>query len=266
MPPTSSERYAVVSCHVERPLDDAVWCRFSSLQAAAPGGLGIAALIRPPDAAAGELDEELWLERAREAVARAPLGHHTHFTSPTHARPTGGETGARVLREGAWLRERGLEPTLFCGGGWYTDRSVAEACAELGYVDCTPRATRPPYLPADAAWAELVDPAVLRLDNDRDDQSQTAGRLPVIPTTHGAGDLARALVRPSRLPPRVHAYFHDTDLVSPVRRALIVNALRLLGRLRPATGLDALASDVRAAAPETSWESVARGEAAAGRA
>ena len=29
---TSRERYAVVSCHVERPLDDAVWARFSALQ------------------------------------------------------------------------------------------------------------------------------------------------------------------------------------------------------------------------------------------
>ena len=123
--PTSSERYAVVSCHVERPLDDAVWRRFAALQARRPGSLAVAALIRPPDAAAGELDEALWLARAREAAARGPLGHHTHFTSPTHARPTGGETGARVLREGAWLREQGLSPTLFCGGGWYTDRSVA---------------------------------------------------------------------------------------------------------------------------------------------
>ena len=256
----------MVSCHVERPLDDAVWCRFSSLQAAAPGGLGIAALIRPPDAAAGELDEELWLERAREAVARAPLGHHTHFTSPTHARPTGGETGARVRREGAWLRDQGLSPTLFCGGGWYTDRSVAEACAELGYVDCTPRTTRPRYLPPGAAWAELATPTVLLLDNASNSLLQASVRLPVIPTTHGVGDLVRALVRPGGLPPSLHAYFHDTDLVSPVRRSLILNALRLLGRLRPASDLDALAVHVRMSAPKTTWDAVARGEGAAGRA
>ena len=139
MPPTTPERYAVVSCHVERPLDDAVWSAFGALQLRRPGGLAIAALMRPPDAAAGETDEERWLERAREAAARGPLGHHTHFTSPTHARPTDGDTGPRVLREGAWLRERGLAPSVFCGGGWYTDRSVALACAELGYADCTPR-------------------------------------------------------------------------------------------------------------------------------
>ena len=36
---TSRERYAVVSCHVERPLDDVVWERFSALQDARPGPL-----------------------------------------------------------------------------------------------------------------------------------------------------------------------------------------------------------------------------------
>ena len=255
----------MVSCHVERPLADAVWHRFAALQEAKPGGLTIAALIRPPDAAAGEHDQALWLERARAAAANGPFGHHTHFTSPTHARPTGGETGTRVRREGAWLREQGLEPTLFCGGGWYTDLSVAEACAELGYADCTPRGTRPAYLPPDAAWAELATPAVLRLDNASNSLLR-ATRLPVIPTTHGIGDLVRALVRPRGLPPRVHAYFHDTDLVSPMRRTLIANALRLLGRRRPAGDLDAVSADVRAAGTETTWEAVARGEAAAGRA
>ena len=132
VPPTSSERYAVVSCHVERPLDDAVWRAFAELQGRRPGGLAIAALLRPPDAEAGELDEDTWLARAREAAARGPLGHHTHFTSPTHARPTGGDPGERVRREGAWLRERGVTPTLFCGGGWYTDRSVARGVRRAG--------------------------------------------------------------------------------------------------------------------------------------
>jgi len=261
MPPTSSERYAVVSCHVERPLDDRVWRAFADLQRRRPGGLAIAALIRPPDRAAGELDETLWLERARGASRRGPLGHHTHFTSPSHARPAGGDTGARVREEGAWLREHGLEPTLFCGGGWYTDRSVAEACAELGYVDCTPRVTRPHYLPEGAAWAELATPAIVELEGASDDQSRA--RLAAVPTTHGAGDLARALVRPG-LPARVHAYFHDTDLVDRRRRALIVLGLQLLGRRRPSTDLDAVAAAVREHAPPVAWGRVARGEAAAG--
>ena len=203
MPPTTPERYAVVSCHVERPLDDRVWAAFAALQERRPGGLAIAALMRPPDAAAGEHDDETWLRRAHEAASRGPLGHHTHFTSPTHARPTGGDPGERVRREGAWLAERGVSPTLFCGGGWYTDSGVARACADLGYADCTPRTTRPPYLPPDAAWAELDSPARIEVDGST---------LCAVPTSHGAGDLARALARPG-LPPRVHAYFHDTDLV-----------------------------------------------------
>jgi hypothetical protein len=251
MPSTTPERYAVVSCHVERPLDDDVWAAFSSLQERRPGGLAIAALVRPPDTDAGEVDDALWLRRAREAAGRGPLGHHAHFTSPTHARPTGGETGERVLRDGAWMRDAGLAPTLFCAGGWYTDASVARACAELGYVDCTPRATRPPYLPEGAAWAELCEPARVELDG---------ASLIAVPTTHSAGDLARALVRRA-LPPRVHAYFHDTDLLDRRRRALIVAALVLLGRRRPATDLDAVAAGARRGAPSLAWADVGRGGA-----
>ena len=249
MPPTVTERYAVVSCHVERPLDDRVWAAFASFQALRPGGLRVAALMRPPDAAAGEHDEATWLERARAAVALGPLGHHTHFTSPTHARPTGGEPGARVAREGAWLRERGLAPTLFCGGGWYTDASVAEACAALGYVDVTPRRTRPSYLIDDAAWAELDRPARIDLG---------ATTLVAVPTTHGAGDLLRALVRRG-LPSQVHAYFHDTDLVDPRRRRLIALGLKLLARRRPVSDLDAVAATL-ANAPVVPWHEIARGE------
>ena len=85
---TSRERYAVVSCHVERPLDDPVWTRFAALQEARPGGFAIAALVRPADPAFDE-DEARWVDRAREAAKRGPLGHHTHWTAPDHARPTG---------------------------------------------------------------------------------------------------------------------------------------------------------------------------------
>src|SRR5262245_929984 len=128
MPHTEDKRYAVVSCHVERPLDDRCWELFSRLQRARPGGFRIAALLRPPDAAAGE-DETLWLERARAAIDHGPLGHHTHFVGPAHARPAGGgaEHAARVRTEAAWLREHGLEPGFFCGGGWYIDGGVATA-------------------------------------------------------------------------------------------------------------------------------------------
>jgi len=186
---------AVVSCHVERPLDDEAWRRFDALQRSRPGGFDVIALIRPPDAAHGEA-EEPWLERARAAAARAPLGLHTHWTSPTHARPSGGDPAARVREEAAWLRARGLEPAFFCGGGWYTDDAVRSAVRELGLVDCTPRGGEP-------------SPGIL-------------------PTTHSLGQLARAVLRP--LPCYVHAYFHDYDLLDATRRTALVASLRVLGR------------------------------------
>ena len=62
-------------------------------------------------------DGSSFLERAREAASLGPFGHHTHWTGPDAARPTGGVPAERVLREGRWLREQGLEPRFFCGGG-----------------------------------------------------------------------------------------------------------------------------------------------------
>ncbi len=265
MPHTTGKRYAVVSCHVERPLDDEVWSRFSALQRRRPGGFAVAALMRPADAAAEE-GETRWVERAREAAARGPLGHHTHWTAPDHARPTSEGAGARVLAEGLRLRELGLAPTLFCGGGWYTDEEVAEACAELGYVDCTPRVSRPPYLAPGERWASLVrgEPAQIRLPSNR--------LLTAIPTTHSLGDLGRALLRPrrrrpmprgapprdaSQLPEFVHVYFHDTDLRDRPRRLALVAALRALALRAQPADLDELGARA-AEAPEIAWADVAR--------
>src|SRR3954464_9383642 len=160
---------AIVSCHLERPLDDEAWRRFRKLQQR----FEIAALIRPPHD--GE-DRGLWLERAHEAAAHGPFGHHTHWTSPTHARPTGGDPAEQVLREGRWLRERGLEPRFFCGGGWYTDAGVMGAVAELGYVDCTATPARPSFLPPASPRAALDAPAWIRLVDGR--------RLLQLPSTH----------------------------------------------------------------------------------
>jgi hypothetical protein len=184
---------AVVSCHLERPLDDECWRRFDAVRRR----VRVLALIRPPDPAFGE-DEARWLERARTLDH---VGLHTHWTSPTHARPSGdGDPAERVRREAAWLRERGLEPRWFCGGGWYTDEAVAAAVQELGLVDCTPRGGVP--------------------------------RDGVLPTTHSLGRLARAALGP--LPPYVHAYFHDYDLLVPSRRLALAASLRILGaRRRP---------------------------------
>jgi hypothetical protein len=239
------KRYAVVSCHVERPLDDRVWARFEALHAARPAGFRIAALLRPPDREAGE-DEALWLERARRAAERGPLGHHTHWGGPAQARPaqarpatgdchvtvTGGPA-ERVREEGAWLRESGLRPTLFCGGGWYSDVEVAEAAAELGYVDCTATAFDPPYLAPDAPRLHLDAPARLVLPSGR--------RLLELPSTHSIGLLVRAL--PRRLDaPLVHVYFHDTDLLDRRRSLALRAALRLLALRRTPSDLDAMAA------------------------
>jgi hypothetical protein len=248
MSATTRERYAVVSCHVERPLDDEVWARFSDLQEARPGGFAIAALMRPADAAHGE-HEPAWLERATSAASRGPVGHHTHWTAPDHARPTTDSTGPLVLEEGTRLRGFGLEPSLFCGGGWYTDGEVAEACAELGYVDCTARARRPPYLPQDERWASLKAPAIVELPSGRELRS--------IPTTHSLGDLARAL--PMRvLPEVVHVYFHDTYLLDRRRRVLLRGVLRVLARRARVTDLDTLAAELLPGAPRVAWNDVAR--------
>jgi hypothetical protein len=189
---------AIVSCHLEQPLDDETWERFVELQRRRPGGLDVIALMRPADAAFGE-DEEVWLERARAASSRAPFGLHTHWTSPTHARPTSGDPSARVRAEAEWLRAHGLEPRFFCGGGWYSDEAVERTVRELRLVDCTPRVGLP-----------------------------AAG---VLPTTHSLGQLARAVLRP--LPSYVHAYFHDYDLLDDRRRLALSMSLRLLGRRRP---------------------------------
>ena len=190
MTDTSVPSGAVVSCHLERPLDDDAWHRVAALRRE----FDVIALIRPPDPGFGE-DEERWLERARTLDL---LGLHTHWTSPTHARPTGGDPAERVQREAEWMRERGLEPRWFCGGGWYTDDDVRATVRELGLVDCTERGGVP--------------------------------RDGVLPTTHSVGQLARAVLGP--LPHYVHAYFHDYDLLDARRRVALNASLRILRRRR----------------------------------
>src|ERR1700733_5715384 len=91
-----SQGYAVVSCHVERPLDDEVWGRYRALLDRNPGGFPIASLMRPPGE--GE-NEALFVSRAREAASLGPYGHPIHWTSPTHARPTAADPAGAVRRE-----------------------------------------------------------------------------------------------------------------------------------------------------------------------
>ena len=148
------------------------------------------------------------------------------------------------------MRELGLTPTVFCGGGWYTDVEVAEACVELGYVDCTPRARRPQYLREGERWASLAAQAGVELPSGR--------TLAAIPTTHSLGDLARALLRRRALSGVVHVYFHDTDLLDRRRRMLLGALLPLLARVAEPTDLDALRAAIADGMREIAWDDVAR--------
>jgi hypothetical protein len=238
---SGKQGYAVVSCHVERPLDDAVWARYLALIDRRPGGFPIASLMRPP--AEGE-DGTHFVGRAREAAARGPFGHHIHWTSPTHARPTGPDPAAAVRREGAWLVEQGLDPRFFCGGGWYTDAEVMSVVADLGYADCTATAWRPPYLPEGSPRASLDQPARVMLDDGR--------TVLELPTTHSLGAAARAL--PRALPPVVHVHFHDYELLDAARRTALSATLVLLARRRRPVGLDQLSAE-----RDVAWADVCAG-------
>jgi hypothetical protein len=235
------ERYAVVSCHVERPLDDRVWAAFERLLERRPGGFAVTPLIRPPDAGSGE-DESRWLRRARRAAELAPLGHHTHWGGPTQARPAGEVDAAAVVRgEAEWLRARGLAPRYFCGGGWYVDEPVAETLATFGYVDCSSTTFRQSYLAPDAPRLQLADPRRVRLPS--------GAALLELPATHSLGMLGRGLLR---LPSLVHLHFHDWELADRRRAVAIEALLRILGLLRRPLTIDELAH--RAAnAPEIAW-------------
>jgi hypothetical protein len=238
--------YAVVSCHAERTLDDAVWRRYLELLRRRPGGFPIASLMRPPEA--GEAPET-FVERAREAASLGPFGHHVHWTSPTHARPTGGDPAGRVREEGRWLQERGLDARFFCGGGWYTDEQVIGAAADLGYADCTATAWRPSYLPPDSPRAQLEQPAWVVLADGR--------RVLELPTTHSLGALVRSLARP--LPEVVHVHFHDYELLDARRRAALTAALVVLAQRRRAVGLADLAAVDWGSEREVPWSAVCAG-------
>ena len=214
------QRYAVVSCHVERPLDDDVWAAVERLLARRPAGFVVTPFLRPPAAGSGE-DEDVWLRRARRAAELAPLGHHTHWGGPAQARPPAGfDAAAAVRAEAEWLRARGLEPRFFCGGGWYLDEALARTLGELGYVDCTATTFRQSYLAEGAPRVQLAGPARLEVPG--------GGALLELPATHSLGMLARGLLVLGGL---VHVHFHDWELVDH-RRAFALDALLRLLRLR----------------------------------
>ena len=239
----SLERYAVVSCHAERPLDDRVWSALVRLLERRPAGFVVTPFLRPPTE--GE-DEATWLDRARRAAQLAPLGHHTHWGGVTQARPVGDtDAAADVRAEVEWLRANGLAPRYFCGGGWYLDLPLAETLAASGYVDCTATTFRQTYLADGAPRLQLDGPARLRLPG--------GATLVELPATHSLGMLARSL---HRLPALVHVHFHDWELVDRRRAAALEAVLRLLRlRHRPLT-IEELAGRT-ADGPERPWPTIA---------
>lgn len=224
------QRYAVVSCHVERPLDDRVWSAFERLLERRPSGFVITPLLRPPSVAEGE-DEDLWLRRARRAAELAPLGHHTHWGGISQARPVGDvDAAAHVRGEAEWLRARGLTPRFFCGGGWYLDVPLAEVLAEFAYVDCTATTFRQSYLAEGAERLQLAGPSRVELPS--------GATLLELPATHSLGMLARGLLRLEGL---VHVHFHDWELADRSRLLALHALLRALGLRRTPLAVDELA-------------------------
>jgi hypothetical protein len=236
---TSLERYAVVSCHVERPLDDAVWAAFERLLERRPAGFAVTPLLRPP--AAGE-DERLWLERARRAAQLGPLGHHTHWGGPTQARPSGAVDAALVVRsEIEWLRAHDLAPRWFCGGGWYLDAPVAETLAAFDYVDCSATTFKQAYLDDAAPRLQLPGPRRVTLPS--------GASLLELPATHSLGMLGRDLLR---LRGFVHVHFHDWELVDRRRAFALRAVLRALRLRRKPLGIEQL-TNLAANAAEIAW-------------
>ena len=232
MPHMTDKPYAVVSCHVERPLDDDCWRRFSRLQERRPGGFAIAALMRPPDADAGE-DAELWLDRAREAAERGPLGHHTHFVGPAHARPA---AVAPSMRSASAARRCGCASTASSRGS-----SVAAAGTwTRTWLPCWPSsATRT------ARGRRSFRPISRRARRASPPRARRGSHSPTASGCSSCRPRTRSAWRRGRLraalPPYVHVYFHDTDLLSARRRSALRWALAVLGRRCEVTDLDSAA-------------------------
>ena len=222
---------AVVSCHVERPLDDAAWAAFAALQARRPAGLEIAALMRPPDPAAGE-SESLWLARARIARRARPVRPAHALGRPGAGAPDRRRPGrARRAEQVAWLHERGLRPRLFAGGGWYMDEGVAAALAELDLADCTATAFRPSYLAAGrgsrSRWPSRPGFASAR---------RRAARAP----GHALARDGRARGARAAYPPTSTSTSTTRTCSTAGRRRALEWALRIIGRRRRPERLDRL--------------------------
>ena len=215
----ASERHAVVSCHVERPLDDRAWLPFEQLLRRRAGGFVVTPFLRPPHAASGE-NESLWLERAhtrRPRSARPP-----HALGRPDPGPTGGavDAAAVVRAEVAWLRANGVEPRYFCGGGWYFDAPLAERSQRSATWTARPRrSVSVPRRRTRRACSCRAAPPAPRLRR----------KLLELPATHSLGMLARGLARL----PGSSTFTSTTGSSRTAAAALAIDLLlRVLGRLR----------------------------------
>ncbi len=250
---TAPERYAVVSCHVERLLDDEVWARYRQLVERRPGGFAIASLVRPPDRPSGE-SEETWLERARFLAALGPFGQHTHWTAPGHARPTGdGATGERVLREGEWLREAGLgadgvlrRRLVRRRGGRRGVRGARLRRLHAHVVPC--RRTSTSRLPARSSTHRRGSCSPRASGFTRSPRPGRPGCSLAV-CCAATGSRSTSSTSPSTTP----------TSSTPRRRKALLVALRLLARRRRAVDLDELVRRIGPFLPERPWAEVARG-------
>ena len=205
----------------------AVWERYSRPRCARrPAGL------RDRVAAAAAVRR-----RGRGAVRRARArGGGARAVRPPHALDVADRTRGRPAAtrpsaccdEGRWLREQGLEPRFFCGGGWYMDAPRARARSPSSGTPTAPRPRGGRVPPAGAAARALDQPAWVRLDDGR--------RVLELPTTHSLGAAARER-SPRALPPVVHVHFHDYELLdreAPARAR--GRRSRLLARRRRPVG------------------------------
>ena len=173
-----------------------------ALQARRPAGFR----DRGADAAAATGDGEDRAAAGSSAHAppprAGPFGHHTHWTAPDHARPTGGDPAARVRERGRVAARARPRAALFCGGGWYID------AARRGRG----RRARLRRLHGDARSGRRTSPRTRRASGSHSRGwlalADGRARCSSCPTTHSLGMLAAGSLGGCRAV--VHVYFHDT--------------------------------------------------------
>ena len=185
MPHIAHTRYAdgvarSSRCHVERPLDDAVWARFRALLRRRPAGSGSprsSARPTPSRRGRGSAGSSGRARRSTLAV-RAP---HALDVADARAADRAAIPAARVRRELDWLRAQGLDAALLLRRRLVHGRDVRRRSPRPGSPTAPRRRSR--CRTAAAAWSTAPQPGLL-------------------PATHTLGMLARA-VAPAGLRPCV---------------------------------------------------------------